>query len=72
VVFAPTLGHIPPDSGGWHRDLFSGSVAGAPIARPLLILLASSYMNPGSCNGTKVPMVLLIRIVEVKPEQESE
>jgi hypothetical protein len=25
----PTSGRIPPNSGGWHRGLFSGSVAGA-------------------------------------------
>ena len=29
MVFAPLLGRIPPDSGGWHRGLVSGSVAGA-------------------------------------------
>jgi hypothetical protein len=31
-------GRIPPDSGGWHRGLVSGSVAGAQTKRPLLIL----------------------------------
>ena len=35
--FAPS-GRIPPDSGGWHRGLVSGSVAGARTERPLLIL----------------------------------
>jgi hypothetical protein len=41
VVFAPLLGRIPPTSGGWHRDLFSGSVAGASKTRSLLILTQS-------------------------------
>jgi len=37
VGFLPPTGRIPPHSGGWHRDLFSGSVAGARTERPLLI-----------------------------------
>jgi hypothetical protein len=31
------FGHIPPDSGGGHRGVFSRSVAGAQTKRPLLI-----------------------------------
>src|SRR6202044_2228687 len=35
--FLPPTGRIPPDSGGWHRGVFSRSVAGARTERPLLI-----------------------------------
>jgi hypothetical protein len=57
VVFAPTLGHIPPDSGGWHRDLFSGSVADAIHPRSLDTLTGYD-MRRAFGNSTEVPVVL--------------
>jgi hypothetical protein len=41
----PPTGRIPPDSGGWHRDPFSGSVAGARAERPLLILRVDYFIE---------------------------
>src|SRR5271156_3467639 len=40
--FLPPTGRIPPNSGGWHRGVFSRSVAGARTERPLLILRQST------------------------------
>jgi hypothetical protein len=56
VVFAPTLGHIPPNSGGWHRDLFSGSVADA--VRPRSLDTLTDYdVKRDFGNSTGVPAV---------------
>src|SRR5580700_3137998 len=59
--FLPPTGRIPPDSGGWHRDLFCGSVAGALTTRPLSIMAICYNMKPIAYNGTKVLMVPVYR-----------
>ena len=67
----PPTGRIPPNSGGWHRDLFSGSVAGALTSRPLLILATDYTTNADIANSTKVPVILHYNLtVTPKPKQE--
>jgi hypothetical protein len=61
-VFAPT-GRIPPESGGWHRDLVSGSVAGARTERPLLIPGITYRIKLRSVNSTEAPLVLCAKKV---------
>ena len=46
MVFAPLLGRIPPNSGGWHRGLVSSSVAGVLNAHSLLIRVQTTALNP--------------------------
>ena len=67
-------GRIPPDSGGWHRGVDSGSVADAIHPRSL-DTLTDYDMKGGFRNGTSVLLVLLSRFpqdLKFPPETYSE
>jgi hypothetical protein len=59
--FLPPTGRIPPDSGGWHRGVFSRSVAGAQTKTPSLDTLSDYDMKQDFSNGTRVPIVLRVK-----------
>ena len=60
----PPTGRIPPYSGGWHRDLFSGSVAEA-VNPPALDTRNSLRHRQQFGNGTEVLATLIVRLAYV-------
>ena len=59
--FLPLTGRIPPDSGGWHRGLFSGSVAGREYFRVLDTLPGYDMRREfGNSTGVRVAPPLIL------------